>query len=99
MSNQISTNILKNFISNTLGIEKLTKNSAQEYKIDSNEFNEANVDENNYLDIDEILDNDELYDKFATLYVEDRDKKAETKDAEKEKEEETKVKDKNQAGV
>ena len=99
MSAQINASILKNFIVKTIGADKLTSKTAQEYKIDKNDFDKANKDENNYLELDEILDDSELYEKFATLYVEDLEKQEDTKDAEKEKEENTKVKDKNGAGV
>ena len=99
MSAQINASLLKNFIVKTIGADKLTAKNAQEYNINKNEFNEANKDENNYLELDEILENSDLYEQFATLFVEDREKKAEAKDSEKEKEENTKVKDKNGAGV
>ena len=100
MTNQINANVLKNFIVNTLGTEKLSKYEAKKYDIGANEFDEADVDENSYLDLDEMLDNDAIYEKFATMYVEERDnKEANKKDAEREKEEEMKVKDKNGAGI
>ena len=99
MSAQINASVLKNFIVKTIGADKLTAKHAQDYNIGKNEFNEANKDENNYLELDEILENSDLYEQFATLFVEDCEKKAEAKDSEKEKEENTKVKDKNGAGV
>ncbi|MBR1776883.1 hypothetical protein IJ750_07420 [bacterium] len=99
MSTNINASILKKFIVNNLGIDKLNRQQAQEYDIKNNEFLSADVDENNYLDVDEILDNKDLYAQFATLYVEEKEKEAEAKSADQEKEEQTKVKDKNGAGV
>lgn len=98
MSTNINANVLKNFIIN-IGANHLTRTQAQKYDIDDKAFQEANIDENNYLELDEILNNDELYAQFATMYVEEQDKKAETADKEKQKEEQAKVKDKNGAGV
>ena len=74
MSAQINASVLKNFIVKTIGADKLTLKAAQEYKIDKNSFNEANKDENNYLELDEILDDTALYEKFATLLVGDLEK-------------------------
>ena len=51
------------------------------------------------IDMKEILEDDDLYSKFATMFVEDQEAKANEKDAEKEKEEQNKVKDKNGAGA
>ena len=99
MSAHINANILKNFIVKTIGADKLAHNKAQSFNIDNDKFEEANENDNNYLEIDEILDNKDLYEQFATMYVEEQDKKAEEKDAEKEKEENNKVKDKNGAGA
>ena len=99
MSTQINQNILKNFIINNLGINKLTQKEALKYDVDRKEFKEIDTDENNYATLNEVLDDDKLYEQFATMYVEYRDNKANEKDAEKEKEEEIKVKDKNEAGV
>ena len=99
MSNQINANVLKNFMVRTLGIEKLNVNQAQKYGVDAYKFAETDTDENNYIDVDEILENSELYEQFATMYIEERDNKANEKNEEREKEEETKVKDKNEAGV
>lgn len=98
MSANINANILKNFIVKTIGASHLTESQAHKVGIDSKEFDEANLDENNYLELDEILQDSDLYEKFATMYVEEQDKKAEA-NKEKEKEEQAKVKDKNESGV
>lgn len=99
MSAQINTNVLKNFIVKTIGADKLAKDKAQGVGINNDEFSEANENDNNYLEIDEILDDDDLYSKFATMFVEEQEKKADEKDAEKEKEEKNKVKNKSGAGA
>jgi hypothetical protein len=99
MSTEISTNILKKFIIKTIGADKLAEKQANKFDIDADKFEDTDIDENNYLDIDEILDDSDLYEQFATLYVEEQDKKADKKDEEKEKEENLKIKDKNGAGV
>ena len=97
MSANINANVLKNFIVRTIGAEKLTQSQAQRYDIDADKYAEANTDENTYyLDLDEILDDKDLYEQFATMYVEEKDKEAEV-NAEKEKEEATKVQDKGES--
>ena len=97
MSANINANVLKNFIVRTIGAEKLTQSQAQRYDIDADKYTEANTDENTYyLDLDEILDDKDLYEQFATMYVEEKDKEAEV-NAEKEKEEATKVQDKGES--
>ncbi len=96
MSTNINANVLKNFIVKTFGANKLTKNEAQRYDIDANKYTEANKDENAYLELDEILDDKDLYEQFATMYVEEQDKENEV-NSEKEKEEATKVQDKGES--
>ena len=95
MSTNINANVLKNFIVKTIGADKLTQNQAQKYDIDGNKYVEANKDENAYLELDEILQDSDLYEQFATMYVEDKDKAA--ADKEKEKEEAAKVQDKGES--
>ena len=99
MTANINPNVLKNFIVKTIGANHLTEKQAQKVGIDSNQFEEANIDENNYLELDEIIQDSDLYEQFATLYVEEQDKKATAKDKEQEKEEQRAIKDKNGAGV
>ena len=97
MSTNINANVLKNFIVKTIGAEKLTQAQAQRYDIDGNKYTEANTDdENAYLDLDEILDDKDLYEQFATMYVEEKDKENEV-NAEKEKEDAAKVQDKGES--
>ena len=70
MSTQINSNVLANFIVRHIGADKLAKDKADSFDIDNDKFEEANKDDNDYLDIDEILDNEDLYEQFATLYQE-----------------------------
>ena len=98
MSTNINANVLKNCIIDTIGSTKLTATQAQKYDIDADKYAEANVDENTYLELDEILEDSDLYEQFATMYVEEQDKESSV-DAEKENEEEAKVKEKNESGV
>ncbi len=97
MSTNINANVLKNFIIKTVGADKLTRNEAQKYDIDANKYQEANIDENNYLELDEIMQDSDLYAQFATMYVEEQDKKSEAADDEKQKEEAAKVQDKGES--
>lgn len=97
MSTNINANILKNFIVKTIGADKLTRNEAQKYDINANKYAEANIDENNYLELDEILQDSDLYAQFATMYVEVQEEKAEAADEEKQKEEALKVQDKGES--
>ena len=96
MSTNINANVLKNFIVKTIGAEKLTQSQAQKYDIDANKYTEANIDENSYLELDEILDDSDLYELFATMYVEEKDKENDV-NAEKEKENAAKVQDKGES--
>ena len=96
---QVNSHALFNFIKTTIGSEKLSNAKANQLGIDKDEFDEGDTSDNNFLEIDEILDNKDLYEQFATLFVEEQDKKADEKDAEKEKEEANKVKDKSGAGA
>ncbi len=97
MSASINANVLKNFIVKTIGADKLTQAQAQKYDIDGNKYVEANKDENAYLELDEILSDTDLYEQFATMYVDEQDKEKETADAEREKEEASKVQDKGES--
>lgn len=93
MSANINSNALRNFITRDLGIQKLNENEALKYDIKADKYQEANTDENDYLDIDEILEDSDLYEQFATLYVAEQEKDTSV-DSDKEKEKEAKVKDK-----
>ncbi len=95
MSTEVSVNVLKTFLANDLGIRKLDQNQAQKYDIDADKYAEVDKDENG-IEIDEILQDSDLYEQFAALYLEEQDK-AKGPEAEKEKEEEAKVKDKGES--
>ena len=98
MANEINPNLLKNFIIKNVGT-KMTANEAQKLGLE-NEFHNIKEDlDVNMLDIDDILDNENLYEQFATMYVEEKEQKTAVKDKEQEKEEQTAIKDKNDAGV
>ena len=97
MSTNINANVLKNFIVKTIGADKLTQNQAKKYDIDGNKYVEANKDENAYLELEEILQDADLYEQFATMYVEEQDKDKAAADKEKEKEEAAKVQDKGES--
>ena len=96
MSTNINANVLKNFIIKTIGANKLTKNEAQRYDIDANKYVEANKDENAYLELNEILDDSDLYEQFATMYVEEQDKENEVNE-EADKDKAAKVQDKSES--
>ena len=98
MSNSVDVNVLKNFIVSTLGVDKILKSDANKYDIEADKFADGDVDENDVLELDEIVNNEDLYSQFATLYVQDQEKKAEAKSEEQEKEEQTKVSNENGAG-
>ena len=97
MSTNINANVLKNFIVKTIGADKLTQTQAQKYDINADKYNEANIDENAYLELDEIIQDSDLYEQFATMYVEEKDKESELADEEKQKEEALKVQDKGES--
>jgi len=98
MSAHINTSILKNFISKTINGDKIAVDRAGKFGIDRDKVEEVNENDNNYIEIDEILDDKDLYAQFASMYFEEQETKNE-KDEEKEKEEKYKVKDKKGAGA
>lgn len=97
MSTNIDTNTLKNFLVHTLKVEKLSKDDAIKYDVKIDKFDAADIDENSYLDLEEIVEDKDLYNKFATLYLQEQEKKTEAKDKEKQKEEQSKVGSKSEA--
>ena len=98
MSAHISANVLKNFIAKTIGGDKIAIDRANHFDIKRDKAEEINENDNNYIEIEEILEDKDLYAQFATMFVEEQEAKNE-KDEEKEKEEQFKVKDKNGAGA
>lgn len=98
MTANINTNILKNFILKTVGND-LTSKEAQKLGLED-EYQAATEElDVNTLDLDDIIQDNDLYEQFATLYTTEKEQKAEAKDKEQEKEEQRQVKDKNGAGV
>ena len=97
MSTNINANVLKNFIVKTIGADKLTQTQAQKFDIDADKYTEANIDENAYLELDEMLQDSDLYAQFATMFVEEQEKESEAADEEKQKEEAAKVQDKGES--
>ena len=89
MSTQINTNILKTFILDKVG-NGLAKWEAKKLDIDTDDFAAADIDENDIADVGEMLNNNKLYEMFATMY-EEEELEASAKDEDKEKEEQTKV--------
>ena len=98
MSTNINTNILKNFVLKTVGAD-LTAKEAQKLGVENEFYDAAEELDVNTLDIDEVLQNKDLYEQFATLYVAEKEQKAEAKDKEQEKEEQIAVTSKNEAGI
>ena len=98
MSNNISDTALKHFFIKEIGGDKISHDKAKSLGIKESQFDEANENDNNYLEIDEVLEDKDLYAQFATMYVQEQEAKAEEKDKDKEKEEQNKVQDKNGAG-
>ncbi len=94
----ISNYQLYHFISKKIGSE-LDAREAKALGLEK-EYLDATEDlDVEELLIDEILDNNDLYEQFATLYTTEKEQKTQAKDKEQEKEEETQVKEKNNTGV
>ena len=97
MSTNINPQAMKTFILQQLGGNRVSEKQAQKLGIDHNKYAEANVDENKYLELDEIIQDSELYAQFATMFEEEQEAKNETKEEDKDKKVE--VKGKNGASV
>lgn len=99
MSANISDTAFKNFFIKEVGADKISHDKAKSLGISEDKFEEANENDNNYIEINEVIEDKDLYAQFASMYIEEQEAKAEEKDKEKEKEEQNKVKDKNGAGA
>ena len=97
MDANVNFNVLKNFLTNDLGIRQLNQEQAEDYDIDADKFAEVAQDEN-VVEVNDILEDDDLYEQFATLYVEKKELKTDEKNKDQEKEEQTKIDEKNGAG-
>ena len=84
MSTHINENLLKHFIQKTIGPHNLNVDKARELGIDANKVKEADSDGEDDVTVDEILDDESLYEEFATLYVQEQEKEQEAKDKEQE---------------
>lgn len=98
MSTQINDQVFKRFFIHTVGSDKISHDVAKKLNIDNDTFDEANDNDNNYIEIDEVFDNKDLYEMFASMCLEEQKNEAQT-DQDKEKEEKNKVKNKNGAGA
>ena len=93
----INNFVLKNFIMDKIG-HSLSAHEAIDLDIEA-PYQEACAElGTDYVGMDELFDNDKLYEQFATLYITETEKEK-VIDEEKEKEEQSKVHDKNGAGV
>lgn len=93
----MSTNISNfQFLTYVRGIvgDTLDKREADQLGLDTENVNLEEAD----LDINELINNEDLYEQFAVLYTKEQEKNQLT-DKEKEKEERNKVQDKNGAGI
>ena len=94
----INTQQLYQFIQNKIG-DSLTKNEATKLGVEKEYAETTKELDVNEINIDDIIEDNDLYAQFATLYVEDKDKTQAAKDKDKEKEEQNKVQEKNEAGI
>ena len=91
MSALVNKNLVRKFVL-AQNLNHVTERTAKEkLGINKTEFNEANTDENNYLEIDELLEDDKVFEKLAVLYSEELERSAAESDEEKEKEKQKKV--------
>lgn len=84
MSTNISSNLLKTFILSKIGGDTMDRREAKDLSVSDTKFEDTDIDKSDDLDIDEIMDDKELYEQFATMYVEEDEKKT-AKDEEEEK--------------
>ena len=98
MSATVNTNAFRDFIVSHWG-SKITQEKANNLGISQDKFDAANTNDNEFLEINEILVDQDLYEQFATMFNEEKEKKAEKKDAQQEKKELTSVNQKGGAGA
>ena len=70
----INANLLRRFVVATLNDDKLSKDDIKKYDVSEDLYEEADINENDELTVDEMLENDTLYEKFAVLYLEENEK-------------------------
>lgn len=96
MSTNINTQSLKKFIMQTLNVgQKLNSMEAKKLGV-LDEYNNAVGQDEIDISVEDVLDNEDLYAQFATMYTAEIEKNNEV-DKEKEKEEQNKVNEKNEA--
>ena len=96
MSTNINTQSLKKFIMQTLNVgQKLDSMEAKKLGV-LDEYNNAVGQDEIDISAEDVLDNEDLYAQFATMYTAEIEKNNEV-DKEKEKEEQNKVNEKNEA--
>lgn len=98
MSTNINANVLKNFILKQVGAS-MTQKEAQKLGVEKEYAAAAEEADVNELNLDDILNDNDLYEEFATMCVAEKDDKRAAKDEEAEKKEQTEIKGKNGAGV
>ena len=99
MSTNINPNVLKNFIVKTIGAD-LTAKDAQKLGVQKEYSAAVEGKDENVLDLNDVLQDQGLYEQFATMYNAEQDKKTEAKDKEQEKEDQKSVKnEKKNAGA
>lgn len=98
MSNSINPNQVKQFILKAVG-SSMTQKEAQKLGVDKEYKAAAEELDVNELNLDDIINDKDLYEEFATMCVAGKDDKADAKDEDTKKKEENEVKGKNQAGV
>lgn len=85
MSTNIDLSVLKNFIVSKIDGERLTEYKARELEINGHEFRKGDSDQNEYLELDEMMNCTDIYAKFVALYEEEENgDKANAKDNEEE---------------
>ena len=93
----INTNVVQAAMQKAFGGLTITRSEAQNLGIDNDDFEKANTDQDeNTLSIKEALEDDNIYEQFATMCLNEQDTKNEV-NKEKEKEKDTRRMDKNQA--
>ena len=96
MSTNINTQSLKKFIMQTLNVgQKLDSMEAKKLGV-LDEYNNAVGQDEIDISVEDVLENEDLYAQFATMYTAEIEKNNEV-DKEKEKEEQNKVNEKNEA--
>ncbi len=95
MSTNINTQLLKKFIIKQIGL-RFDEKEARDLKM-LKEYNNAVGQDEADIPIEGILDDEDLYAQFATMYTAEIEKNNEEVDKEKEKEEQNKVNEKNEA--